>query len=225
MSAADFTPACKACRFAASAASGRFHWRRTAVSSAAAGRPASAPDRPSASMLIQLPAMSLAIFLSGSATECAPECRNTCGTSPPSVSQMTMEPACRGISSAKRFTFCQSIASSRSKLSSSDSTGVVESRTSAAASPPRICGPLVRTIRPYSPAWAAASRSSVPAVMTPLPPLPAIAIERLWARGGWAPSRDARGLSWGLIEASKRVSCAMGCSKQVAGLPDLDLDQ
>ena len=84
-----------------------------------------------------------------------------------------------GISSANRLTFCQSIASSRSNVSPSVSSGWFASRTSAAASPPRICGPLVRTMIPYSPAFAAALRRSVPAVITPLPPLPASAIERL----------------------------------------------
>ena len=128
-------------------------------------------------MLIQLPGSALIIFFSGSAWLRAPLRVNTSGTSPPSASPMTRLPACSGISSAKRCTFCQSIASSRSKRSSSDSSGVLPSRSSAAASPPRICGPLVRTISPYKPAVAAASSSRVPAVITPLPPLPAMAME------------------------------------------------
>ena len=125
---------------------------------------------------------------------CAPVRRNTSGTSPPSASPITRLPACSGISSAKRCTFCQSIASSRSKRSSSDSTGAAPRRSSAAASPPRICGPLVRTIRPYRPACAAASSSSVPAVITPLPPLPAMAIDSP-AAAGPAPSRSGVVLS------------------------------
>ena len=127
-------------------------------------------------MLTQLPA-ALAIFFSGSATQRAPLARRTSGASPSSGSPTSRLPGPSGISSAKRFTFCQSIASSRSKRSSSVSIGVVPRRSSAAASPPRICGPLVRTIRPYRPARAAASSSRVPAVITPLPPLPASAIE------------------------------------------------
>jgi hypothetical protein len=71
------------------------------------------------------------------------------------------------------------MASSRSNLSSRPSSGKAPSRTSAAASPPRIWGPLVRTMRPYKPAFAAALSSSVPAVITPLPPLPASAIDTL----------------------------------------------
>ncbi len=60
----------------------------------------------------------------------------------------------------------------------------VPMRSRAAASPPRICGPLVRTIRPYRPARAAASSSIVPAVITPLPPLPAMAIDNEVAEPG-----------------------------------------
>ncbi len=132
-------------------------------------------------MLVQLPGIALAIFFSGSDTKRAPPARNTAGGSPSSESPTSSPEARIGISSAKRLMFCQSIASSRSKPSSSDSVWVRASRSSAAASPPRICGPLVRTIRPYRPALAAASSSRLPAVITPLPPLPAMAIERLVA--------------------------------------------
>ena len=52
-------------------------------------------------------------------------------------------------------------------------------RHSAAASPPRICGPLDRTMSPYQPAFAAASSSMFPAVITPAPPLPVTATETL----------------------------------------------
>lgn len=84
----------------------------------------------------------------GTATAFAPVFTKAAGASP-SASSPTMRLAGpSGISSAKRCTFCQSSASSTSKRSSSDSTGVAEMRTSAAASPPRICGPLVRTISP-----------------------------------------------------------------------------
>jgi len=226
MPSAAAMPWCTADRLACRAASGRFQLLRTAASSAAAGRPASAPARPSTSMLIQLPGSALAIFLSGSATALAPLRRNTSGTSPPSASPMSRLPACSGISSAKRWTFCQSTASSRSKRSSSDSTGVADSRNRAAASPPRICGPLVRTIRPYRPACAAASSSSVPAVMTPLPPLPAIAIESP-ASAGCDGGRSLRSRAWLSGNASTPVSCSheVGCSKQSAGPPDLDVDQ
>ena len=116
----------------------------------------------------------------------------TSGTSPSSGSPIITLDASSGISSANRFTFCQSIASRRSKPSSSESSDRWASRSSAAASPPRICGPLVRTMRPYSPALAAASSNSVPAVITPLPPLPAIAIEMLAAPSpGAAPAAGA----------------------------------
>ena len=132
-------------------------------------------------MLVQLPLISFAVFLSGSAIWRAPLCVNTSGVSPSSASPMTTLSAVSGISSAKRLTFCQSMASSTSNASSSVSIGLRPRRTSAAASPPRICGPLVRTMRPYQPAFAAAPTSSVPAVITPLPPLPARAIEMLCA--------------------------------------------
>ena len=137
-------------------------------------------------MLIQLPACDLAVFFSGSVTRRAPVALKTSGTSPSSASPISRLSWVSGISSAKRLTFCQSIASSRSKLSSSDCIGRGDKRSSAAASPPRICGPLVRTIRPYRPARAAASSNSVPAVITPLPPLPAMAIDRLPCAPGGA---------------------------------------
>ncbi len=57
--------------------------------------------------------------------------------------------------------------------------GCVAMRISAAASPPRICGPLERTISPYQPACAAASRSRLPAVITPAPPEPHSATQTL----------------------------------------------
>ncbi len=139
--------------------------------------PASPPAKPSASMLVQLPGMALAIFFSGSATQRAPLLAKTSGAAPSSASPITMLVARSGISSAKRWTFCQSIASSRSNVSSSASIGRRASRSSAAASPPRICGPLVRTMSPYRPARAAASSSIAPAVMTPFPPLPAMATD------------------------------------------------
>jgi hypothetical protein len=128
-------------------------------------------------MLTQQPGIALAIFFSGRARQFAPLAVKTSGAVPSSASPMTTLPARSGISSPKRLTLPQSIASSRSKWSSSASIGARARRSSAAASPPRICGPLVRTIRPYRPARAAASSSIVPAVMTPLPPLPASARE------------------------------------------------
>ncbi len=175
--AACSSPARSAARFACSPASPRFQVSRNAASRAFGGIPASPPVRPSASMLTQLPGIALAIFFNGSAMQRAPLWVKTPGASPSSASPIIRLAARSGISSAKRFTFCQSIASSRSKLSSSASTASRARRSSAAASPPRICGPLVRTIKPYRPARAAASSSSVPAVITPLPPLPASATE------------------------------------------------
>ena len=56
-------------------------------------------------------------------------------------------PGTSGISAAKRSTLCQSTAASTAKLSSWASVGKVQTRTMAAASPPRICGPLVRVIK------------------------------------------------------------------------------
>jgi len=150
-----------------------------AAQRASSGMEAIAPATPSATMFVQLPGMPFESFFSGTASARAPLRRNTSGASPSSASPTTIASGRIGISSAKRWMFCQSIASSRSKPSSSESVGVDASRMSAAASPPRICGPLVRTINPYSPAFAAASSRSVPAVITPLPPLPAIAIEML----------------------------------------------
>jgi hypothetical protein len=53
-----------------------------------------------------------------------------------------------GSSVAKRPTFCQSMAASTWKRSSCASVANVDTRTMAAASPPRICGPLVRVMSP-----------------------------------------------------------------------------
>ncbi len=59
------------------------------------------------------------------------------------------------------------------------STGWSASRNSAAASPPRICGPSVRVDSPCQPAALAASSRKLPVVSAPAPPLPMIAIEML----------------------------------------------
>jgi hypothetical protein len=63
--------------------------------------------------------------------------------------------------------------------------------------------------------------------MTPLPPLPAMAIDRLLQTDGLGLVPAGPGFSWESSEASKRVSPArsMVCSKRAVGPPDLDLDQ
>ena len=70
------------------------------------------------------------------------------GGSPCAGSPTSRLPAVRGISEVKRLTFCQSIAASTWKQSSWLSEAKVDTRSIAAASPPRICGPLVRVISP-----------------------------------------------------------------------------
>ena len=57
-------------------------------------------------------------------------------------------------------------------------TGLADRRTSAAASPPRTCGPASLASSTVITGRAAASRSNVPAVMAPVPPLPANTTER-----------------------------------------------
>ena len=59
------------------------------------------------------------------------------------------------------------------------STGSTASRSRAAASPPRICGPMVRVNSPCQPAAQAVSSRESPVVSAPAPPLPMIAIEML----------------------------------------------
>ena len=88
--AASAMPARSAARLACSAASPRFQEARSAASSACGGhaRPAP-PARPSASMLVQLPGIALAIFFSGSATQRAPLAAKTSGASPSSASPIT----------------------------------------------------------------------------------------------------------------------------------------
>jgi hypothetical protein len=83
------------------------------------------------------------------------------------------------ISSAKRSALFQSMAMTASKRSSMHATGRVDRRTKAAASPPRICGPTERVIRPYQPQRPAASSKRPAAVSEPAPPLPRMARQML----------------------------------------------
>src|SRR5690606_7063338 len=93
-------------------------------------------------------------------------------------------------------------------------------------SPPRICGPLVRTISPYRPARAAASSSIVPAVMTPLPPDPANAIERLAGADSPAvPGFCCAGESLGIEALTACSSRVLGTSETARRPAGLDEDQ
>ena len=107
--------------------------------------------------------MRLTIFFSGGHEAARPSRAKTAGVSPSSASPITMRlAACSGISSAKRLTLPQSIASSRSKAvveRGCTGGGDAQQRGRLAAADLR---PLVRTIRPYRPALAAASSSIVP---------------------------------------------------------------
>jgi hypothetical protein len=59
------------------------------------------------------------------------------------------------------------------------STGSALKRIIAADSPPRICGPADRVIKPWKPLSAAASSKMRPVVTAPLPPEPVTATEKL----------------------------------------------
>ncbi len=108
----------------------------------------------------------------------------TSGSSPPlcpTPASLTTRLSLRsGISPINRLMLPGSMASTRSKLSSGDSVGPVARRITAAASPPLICGPAERLIKPYQPAFAATSSNRLPVVMTPEPPLPVSAMDKLW---------------------------------------------
>jgi hypothetical protein len=164
-------------------------------------------------MLTQPPPAALAVFFSGSACSRAPWRRKTSGASP--ASAVADQQAAR----ADRDLVAEAV-----QVLPVDGQQHVEAiiqrghraapmRSSAAASPPRICGPLVRTIRPYRPARAAASSSSVPAVITPAPPLPAMATEKLRDIG--LPGGDVGDMELLLFEAAS----------EPAGQPRLDLIQ
>src|SRR5262249_18415393 len=83
------------------------------------------------------------------------------------------------ISAPKRCALSQSIPMTRSNWSGRHSIVCEPSRSNAAASPPRICGPTVRARRPCQPPALAASSRKFPAVKAPAPPLPIIATETL----------------------------------------------
>jgi len=88
----------------------------------------------------------------------------------------------RDISSPNRSMFFQSIASNRSQWARSEAMGSGDRQIIAATSPPRIWGPLERTMCAYQPLSPAASNSALPTVITPAPPLPATVIDNLfWA--------------------------------------------
>ena len=177
ISPAAFAPASTAARLAASVSPAFLRDFVTTCLTASAGTPMSPAASPSATMFGQLPGIDFASCFIGTFTQRAPRPRYASGGVPWSGSATIRLAASSGISSAKRWVFCQSIAISASNRSSRQSIGCGAKRSSAAASPPRICGPLERTIRPYQPAFAAASSSMLPAVITPAPPEPQTATE------------------------------------------------
>src|SRR5579871_295838 len=137
--------------------------------------------RPTAIMFGRPSGMALAISLIGTSAIREAARATIAGKSPPRGSLMTRLCGPTSISAPKRLAFSQSMPISRSNLSARHSTGSVARRIRAAASPPRICGPTVRLNRPCQPARVAASRSRLPAVRAPAPPLPTIASEMLSA--------------------------------------------
>ena len=74
------------------------------------------------------------------------------------------------------------------------STGSAAKRSNAAASPPRICGPMVRVNTPCQPTALAASNRKLPVVSAPVPPLPTMAMEML-GNAAMAKTPDL----WGLL--------------------------
>ena len=88
---------------------------------------------------------------------------------------MTMPPGATGMAVMKRSAFFQSSATRMLKSRAMQKAGRVDRRTSAAASPPRICGPTERVDSPCQPDLPAASSNMAPAVMAPLPPVPTMA--------------------------------------------------
>ena len=203
-------PASIAARLAASVSPAFFRDLVTTCLTVSAGTPISSAVSPSATMFGQLPGIAFASCFNGRFTQRAPRARYASGGAPWSGSATIRLASSSGISSAKRWMFCQSIAISASKRSPRQSIGCGAKRSSAAASPPRICGPLDRTISPYQPARAAASSSMLPAVITPAPPEPQIASETV-VRG---VSRRSVMSSRPLLQAGdgcpRSVPCACG---------------
>jgi hypothetical protein len=103
---------------------------------------------PSATMFGQASGIPAASAFQGAGAWRAPLRAKTSGGAPCAGSPTMRLSGPSGSSAAKRATFCQSIAASTWKASSWPSPGKVDTRSIAAASPPRICGPLVRVIRP-----------------------------------------------------------------------------
>jgi len=148
--------------------------------------------------------MSLASAFIGTSMTSNPSSRTTAGVAPASGSAMMRLSGRSGISSAKRSAFCQSSASQRSKLSFMHSMGRGPSRISAAASPPRICGPKERRMMPKQPFLPARLNNNSPAVIEPAPPDPVTAMDMSqrsvlligWGlasrKGGIMPWKDAK---------------------------------
>jgi len=134
---------------------------------------------PTVIMFSRPPGMSLALSFISQVSITTPMSVTTFGTAPDAGSATTIPPSATGMSPMNRSAFFQSIATRISKSLLMHSAGLVASRTRAAASPPRICGPTERFSKPYQPHRPAASSRIDPAVIAPAPPVPTIANETL----------------------------------------------
>ncbi len=183
-------PACSAARFAASAASSRFHDSRTAASSAAAGMPASAPDKAERDHVGPAPRDALRRLLERSGHEAR-------AGSLEHVGHVAFVRVADHDARRRQRDLVGEAVDVLPVDREQQVEAVVErchgrSRETHAAPPPRRrgsaarwCAPSCRTAPPSQRRRA----SSVPAVITPLPPLPASAIERL---AGAPPARACR---------------------------------
>ncbi len=110
------------------------------------------------------PSIPLASSFIGTSAVAAPDLSRASGTLRRADRPRAGWPLSSANSSAKRSALRQSMAITASQRSAMHSTGWVESRTKAAASPPRdSCGPTERVISPYQPALPAASSRMLPA--------------------------------------------------------------
>ena len=145
------------------------------------GRPISCATSPIEIMFSRPPSTDLASSPIGHSMIVHSASSTAFGGLPAVGSQITRPPFATGIALMKRSAFFQSMATRMSKSLDIVAAGSVESRTSAAASPPRICGPTDRFISPYQPALPAASSRILPDVTAPAPPVPTIAKETFFA--------------------------------------------
>ena len=153
----------------------RLSFAVTTVMICSSGRPVNSATKPTAIMFSRPPLIAFAISPIGHSTIVQLLSINTRGGSPAAGSAITNPPSATGIAFIKRSAFFQSNATRMSNSFDMQKAGCVDRRTSAAASPPRICGPTERFNSPCKPALPAASNRIDPAVIAPIPPEPTMA--------------------------------------------------